>query len=191
MMAATSLPRWLISVAMASTSSAGTCTTSSTNGPKFSLLGGDALCAGAAVGDAVVAAGAADDQLALRLAGLHVGDAGQLHHRVDGLGARVGEEHAGVGRRADLAQLFRQRLGRLVGERVEGRVGRERADLGGDGVGHLGAAVADRVVPQAGHAVDQLAAVLVPHQGALAALDADEALAGGLGVTGGGSAAGM
>ena len=86
----------------------------------------------------------------------------------------------GVG--ADLAQLLRQRLRRLVGERVERRVGAERAHLRGDGVGHLRATVADRVVPQAGHAIDELAAVLVPHQGAFAAFDADEALAGGLGV---------
>ena len=75
-----------------------------------------------------------------------------------------------------------KRLGRLVGERVERRVGAERADLGRDGVGHLGAAVTDRVVPQAGHAIDQLAAVLVPHQRPFPALDADEALSRGLGV---------
>ena len=85
----------------------------------------------------------------------------------------------GVGR--DLSQLLGQRLGGLVGERVERGVGAQRAYLGGDGVGHLGAAVADRVVPQAGHAVDQLAAVLVPHQRSFAALDADESVSGGLG----------
>src|SRR4029079_6245007 len=49
------------------------------------------------------------------------------------------------------------------------------------GISHLGAAVADRVVPQAGHAVDELPAVLVPYESALTAFDADEAFAIDLG----------
>ena len=95
------------------------------------LVRGDALRARAAVGDAVVAAGAGDDQLALRLPGLHVGDAHELHHRVDRLAARAAQEHPGVGHRADGHQLLGEQVGRLVGERVEARVGGERAQLRG------------------------------------------------------------
>ena len=51
----------------------------------------------------------------------------------------------------------------------------------GDRVGDLRPAVADVAVPQAGHGVDQLVAVAVPQQRALAAGDGDEPLAGGLG----------
>ena len=51
----------------------------------------------------------------------------------------------------------------------------------GDGVGDLAPAVADVAVPEAGHRVDQLVAVAVPQQRALAAGDGDEPLAGRLG----------
>jgi hypothetical protein len=141
----------------------------------------DALRAGAAVGDPVVSASARDDELALCLTSLNVGDAGQLHGRVDGLGPRAAEEHPGVVHGGDVAQFVGQLLGRFVGERVEAAVRAQLGGLGADGLGHLGPAVADGAVPQAGHAVDQLVAVCVPQQCAVAAHDAHEGLPGGLG----------
>ena len=47
------------------------------------------------------------------------------------------------GRGDHVASRSRQLVGRRVRERVEARVGLERADLGGDGVGHLSPAMAD------------------------------------------------
>ena len=78
-------------------------------------------------------------------------------------------------------QLVGQLFCRFVGERIEAAVGSQLAGLTADGLGHLGATVADGAVPQAGHAIDQLVAVGVPQQRALAAHDAHERLAGGLG----------
>ena len=79
---------------------------------------------------------------------------------------------SGVGR--ERHDAFRELLGRGVRERVEAGVRLDRAHLLGDGVGDLRPAVADVAVPQARHGVDQLVAVAVPQQRALAAGDRDE-----------------
>ena len=97
--------------------------------PEVLAVGSDALRARTAVGGAVIAADARDDQLAVPLACLHVRDAGQLHDRVDRLAAGAGEEHAGAGDRADLAELLGDLLGRVGSERIEAGVGLERGDL--------------------------------------------------------------
>ena len=58
----------------------------------------------------------------------------------------------------------------------------ERPHLAGDGVDDLGSAVPDVHVPEAGHAVDVLVAVVVVDQRALAAHDRDEVVPGRAGV---------
>ena len=145
------------------------------------LVRRDALRRGAPVVDAVVAPGARDDQLALGMAGEEVSEPGQLHHGVDRLGARAGEEDAGVVHRADADESFGQLLGRLVGEGVERRIGGEGAGLLADGIGDLAPPVADRAVPETGHRIDQRPPRRVPDHGALAPHDRDELLTGGLG----------
>ena len=131
----------------------------------------DALGARPAEVGAVVPAVAADDERALGMAGEDVCGPGQLHRRVDGLGARPAEEHAGVGDRGEGDQPFGELVGREVAERFEARVRGDRRQLRGDGLGDLGATVPRRAVPQAGHGVDVLAAVAVPDEGPGAALD--------------------
>ena len=112
--------------------------------------------------------------------GLDVGEPGELHRRVDGLRAGTGEEDACVGDRREFGDALGERVGRPVGERIEARVGRDRADLTADGVGDLRAAMPDLAVPEARHGIDHLVAVDIPQQRALASGDGDELLAGRL-----------
>ena len=129
----------------------------------------------------MVAGTAADDERPLGVAGQPVGQPGQLHAGVDGFRPGVAEEHAGVGDRAEVRHPRGQFVGRPVRERIEARVGGERAQLRGHRIGDLDASVADGAVPEAGHRVHVLVPVGVPHQRALAADDRHERLAGGLG----------
>ena len=141
----------------------------------------DPLRAGPAEVRPVIAALAADDDGALRLAGEGVGEAGELERRVDGLRPRPAEEHTRRRNRGQLDQALGELVGRGIGEWLEARVGLDRLDLGGNGVGDLPTTVADVAVPQARHGVDQLGTVRRPEQGTLAAHDRDERRSGRLG----------
>ena len=115
------------------------------------------------------------------MAGLHVGESGELHRRVDRLGAGTGVEDAGLGDRGERGDPLGKCVGRSVRERVEARVRLDRADLSGDRLADLTSSVADLAVPETRHGIDQLVAIGVPQQRSLAAGDRDETLAGGFG----------
>ena len=101
---------------------------------------------------------------------------GELHRRVDGLRARSGEEDASVGNRRQRGDPLGERVRWRVRERVEARVGLDRRDLGGYGIGDLGSAMADLAVPEARHCVDELVAVGIPQQRTIASCNGDEPL---------------
>ena len=132
---------------------------------------------------AVVAERAGDDDLAAGLAGQRGGEAGQLEGRVDRLGARVGQEHPGLGHWRQAGDRLGQPVGGLVGEDVEGVVVLQRGHLGGHGVDDLPPAVAHVAVPEAGEAVDQPPPPVVDHDRALAPDDGDEAVGAGGGAS--------
>ena len=123
-----------------------------------------------------------DDELACGFAGLDVGDAGQLHRRVDA-SEPDGEENPSIG----VGAICRNSsASSSVGSLVNGSKtsSRRRAcrTWARDRVGHLGATVTDRVVPQAWPSIDERRARSRPAPGSFAAFDADEARSGGLGI---------
>ncbi len=112
----------------------------------------------AAKAHSVIALLAADQAGALaRAAGPMVGNR-DLQSRVDGLGARIGEEHAIHPRRCDRRQPIRQ-FERDRMAHLEGRGEFHGVELARHGVGDFAPAVAGIDAPQARHRVDHLPAV--------------------------------
>ncbi len=134
----------------------------------------DALRRGAAVRGAVVAAVAGDHGGPFRVAVEDVGQAGELHGRVDRLGPRVGEEHPGVRHRCPVGDELGQAVSRPIGPVPEGVVGGEVAHLLVDRLDHFGAAVPDVHAPQRGDGVEVLLAALVHHDRATTRDEAHE-----------------
>ena len=136
-------------------------------------VGGDALGGGAAEVGAVVAVGAAYDDLALGLSAALHRLAGDLDGGVDGLRTGAAQENPAVGERGALDDHLCHAVGRLVRERVEDVVGLDPAHLVGDGVDDLGAAVAHLAVPEAAQSVYVVLAGVVVDERPRAADDVD------------------
>ncbi len=119
----------------------------------------------------VVAVRAADDVDALRLPGDDPVPARDLRRRVDRVAAARGEEDLGVVHRGERGQPCGQLVGGRVAEVAERRVGRQAVHLGRDRAGHVGAAVPQVRVPQAGRPVEIAAPLRVEDVHPLAALD--------------------
>mmetsp|Transcript_6064 Transcript_6064/g.24216 ORF Transcript_6064/g.24216 Transcript_6064/m.24216 type:complete len:373 (+) Transcript_6064:1199-2317(+) len=115
---------------------------------------------------AVVAALAADEPGAARLAAHAVVGDGHLQGGLDRLGAGVGEEHAVQPGRSDGCQPFGQLEGLGVGH-LEGRRKVQLGRLLLDGLHDAGPVVAGIDAPQAGDAVQHLAALVVAKEHAV------------------------
>ena len=131
------------------------------HGAEALAVAGDAADRDAAEVDAVVAALAADQPRALAFAaGAVVGDR-HLQRGVDGLRARVGEEHLVEAGGSELDEL----LGELEGLRVRHVERRREVHLGrlrGDRRDDLRPGMACIHAPEAGHRIEHLAALRCP-----------------------------
>jgi len=138
---------------------------------KVLVVGRQAAEAGRRHRHAVVGALARQDLLLAGLADGVVVVPDHLHRAVVGFRARVGEEHPGHGHRCQGQQLLGQLRHRRVGAVVEGVV----VGQGLQGLGacrdQAGVAEAQRAAPQARHALDVAAPLLVFDMDAVAARD--------------------
>ena len=136
-------------------------------------VGLDALGTGAAVVDAVVAVGAANDDLLVGGATALLDEPGEFQRRVDRLGSRAAQEDPTVGMGRALGDQLGEFTCRVVGEGGEGVEGDEIRHLLGDGVDDLGSAMADLAIPEAGHAIEVGLAGVVVDRRAFASDDVD------------------
>ena len=134
----------------------------------------DALRGRAADVGAVVAVGAANDDLLLGRSATLLDHPREFEGRVHRLGTRTSEENASVG----VGRLGRNEIsgfgGSGVRERIEDAIDLELLHLRGDGLDDLGAAVANLAVPKAGHTVEILFAGVVSEGRPLGTDDVDE-----------------